>query len=268
MYDQAAWQDIVRLLDNPLWSKEKFDNEVLGISSGSGLKIISEQDLIDISTYDCDPYDIKSLSLPGEKFIGIDWGGTDYSNKTENVQSQTAMVVYNLLDSHLNVCYYTVFQGMGPLDILHYIQSLITKIKPLSVAADAGGGKVENSELLKTCFANRVKFYPIQWGSFDKVFQWNKVDKYLADKTTIFDSFFFTILDKNLIRLPNKNNKQLIAEFLAEHAETSSSASGKKIWKRTPNKTDDLLHAAIFGWVGFKMTKGDFTLYNNASLAN
>ncbi|MEM4206517.1 MAG: terminase family protein, partial [Nitrososphaerota archaeon] len=97
MFNKQGWQEIVSLMDNPLWSKEKFDNEILGISSGSGLKMITEKDLRDICTYDVDPYDEKTLiSCRGEKFIGIDWGGTDYSSKTENVQSQTAIVVYNL----------------------------------------------------------------------------------------------------------------------------------------------------------------------------
>jgi len=256
MFNKQAWQSIVALLDDPLWSKEKFDNEILGISSGSGMKMITEKDINEISVYDVDPYDKASINLSGEKFIGIDWGGSDYSSKTENVQSQTAMVIYNLSGGTLNICYYTTFNGMGPIDILEEIKKIIVHAKPVSVAADASGGKIENAELTKLCVQNRIRFFPIQWGSYSKAIEWNKVNMYLSDKTTMFDDFFINILKKELIRLPNKNNKQIISEFLSEHAEISTSASGRKIWKRIPHKTDDLLHAAIFGWVGFKVCKG------------
>lgn len=257
MFNKQAWQEIVSLMDNPLWSKEKFDNEILGISSGSGLKMITEKDLKDACLFDVDPYNENNLTTcQGEKFIGIDWGGTDYSSKTENVQSQTALVVYCLQNGFLNICYYTTFPGMGPLDILDKIKSIIDRAKPVSVSADAAGGKIENSELLKLCTSKYIKFFPIMWGSYSKAIEWNKVNMYLSDKTTMFDEFFMQLLRKDLVRFPTKNNKQIINEFLSEHAEISTSASGRKIWKRIPNKTDDLLHASVFGWVGFKICKG------------
>lgn len=256
IYHPEAWQKIVSLMNDPLWSKEKFENEILGISSGAGMKMITEKDLIEISTYDVDPLNKASYNRGVERFIGIDWGGSDYSMKTETVQSRTALVVYVLEGSKLNIAYYSVFDGMGPVDILEEIKRIIIDARPTAVAADAAGGKVENSELLKLCVSSRIHFYPIQWGSYSKPLEWNKVSMYLADKTTMFDDFFMEILRKGLIALPKRNNQQLIAEFLAEHAEISTSASGRKIWKRIPNKTDDLLHAAVFGWVGFKAVKG------------
>ncbi len=52
-----------------------------------------------------------------------------------------------------------------------------------------------------------------------------------------------------------------IEDVLAEYEEVTK--MGRKVWRHAPSMPDDCLHAQIFGWFAYKITKGDIQFYKN-----
>jgi hypothetical protein len=50
-----------------------------------------------------------------------------------------------------------------------------------------------------------------------------------------------------------------IDDILNEYEEVTQ--SGKKVWRHSPQKPDDCLHAGLFGWVAFKIIQNDLRFY-------
>jgi len=257
--NRQKWKtQILNLMERQDWTESKFYNEVLGVSHGKGTRIIERKDLIPLQII---PH--TGLESIKSNFIalGIDWGGSDYTHKLDkDIQSQTAIAIMIPYNSGYGIAYYKKLTS-NPIEDVDEIVRVINTVKPSVVFADAGGGLVQNTQLFKICAANNIVFSPVQWGTPNKILA-RSGDKYVANKTAIFDAIMIQLLQKKIF-LPVESN-QLIEEILNEHVETQE--SGRKVWKRVKGKMDDLLHAVAFAWIGIKMVTGDHSLPNGLSL--
>jgi len=257
--NRQKWKtQILSLMDRQDWTESKFYNEVLGVSHGKGTRVVERKDLIPLQVIPKTPINSIKANFIG---IGIDWGGSDYTHKLDrDIQSQTAIAIIIPYNNGFGVVHYEKLT-VSPIEDIEKIINIINTVKPNVVFADAGGGLVQNANLFKLCATNGIVFSPVQWGTPNKILS-RTGDKYIANKTAIFDAIMLQFLQKKIF-LP-VDSGQLIEEILNEHVETQE--SGRKVWKRVKSKMDDLLHAVAFGWMGIKMFIGDHSLPNGLSL--
>jgi hypothetical protein len=122
---------------------------------------------------------------------------------------------------------------------------------------DAGEGHTAN-DLLRTKLGH-ARVQQVQYGSSDKAIKWNGIDKYMADKTTVVDNFFIMLKTKGAIFPSMEEMKVPIDDMMNEYEDITK--SGKRVWTHSPQKPDDCLHAALFGWIALKMVQSDLKFY-------
>jgi hypothetical protein len=60
---------------------------------------------------------------------------------------------------------------------------------------------------------------------------------------------------------PEDQMKMAMEDILNEYEEVTQ--HGKKVWRHSPQKPDDCLHAGLFGWVAYKISVGDTKFYQH-----
>ena len=67
---------------------------------------------------------------------------------------------------------------------------------------------------------------------------------------------YLMLLKRGGVEFPPLNeSKELISDILNEYEEVTH--TGKKVWRHSPELTDDCLHAGLFGWFAWKILMND-----------
>ena len=235
-----------------------FRNEVLGVSDAVGSRMISLEELQEL----CVGRELRQYpehnAFPGVTGIvaGVDWSGGGTSGV-----SRTVLWLWGLRpsDQKLVCVFYKVYPGKNPVHAVEEIADICDKYQVSFVIGDAGEGALANDLLRTRLGLQRV--HQIQYGAYTKALVWNGHDRYLADRTTLIDNFFMELKQKRMEFGPYDQMKPAIEDMLNEYEEVTQ--AGKKVWRHSPQKPDDCLHAGLFGWVAFKMSKGDLKFYQH-----
>jgi len=99
----------------------------------------------------------------------------------------------------------------------------------------------------------------IQYGAQKKAINWNGEDRWLADRTTLIDNYFMGLKRQEFEFARRPEMEVAIADILNEFEEITT--AGRRVWRHSPQKPDDCLHAGLFGWVAFKMVQNDMRFY-------
>jgi hypothetical protein len=269
---QKRWGRILE--KHEAYPPSKFKNEVMGVSDAVGTRLISKEELEGM----CQPYDISdfpasNLLMQDLKGIvaGVDWSGGGMANTT----SRTVLWVWGItqggqLHSHrLKTLYYKVYPETNPISggVIDHICEICDRYNVTLVFGDAGEGALANANLRERLGPHRAM--QVQYrgsssgggGTNVRPFYWNKLDRFLADRTTMIDHYFMFLKRQGVI-FPNIRQMQIpIKDLLNEYEEVT--ASGRKVWRHAPSQPDDCLHAQIFGWMAAKyMTMDPLFTYN------
>jgi hypothetical protein len=237
-------------------SPTMFKNEVLGMSDSVGARMISKEELEALCmtgrTLKRTGPDDKDRQLVSQYVAGVDWSG----GGTTGI-SRTALWIWGYCpgDQRLMTMYYEIFEGKNPIHIIDDIAHLCNAWGVAMVLGDAGEGHTANSLLRSKLGPHRT--LQIQYGSQTKAINWNDLDRYMADRTTLIDSFFVELKREKMLFADLSLMGKAIDDMLAVFEEVTK--AGRKIWNRHPTKPDDCLHAAIFGWVAHKILTGNLT---------
>ena len=251
---QRRWQRIKQKYEESPISL--FRNEVLGVSDAIGSRLISLEELEALCVGPELVAYPQSAKLRGySKYVaGIDWSG----GGTTGV-SRTVLWVWGqrATDSKLCCVTYKIYPGMNPVqaheDIAH-----ICKLYGVSMAVgDAGEGALANDLLRKSLGHHKVT--QVQYGSFKTALQFNGLDRYHGDRTTLIDNFFMLLKKKEVEFGPLLEMKPALDDMMNEFEEVTT--QGKKVWRHFPQKSDDCLHAALFGWIAWKVLHGDMKFW-------
>jgi hypothetical protein len=128
----------------------------------------------------------------------------------------------------------------------------------------SGGGTKGNSRTVVTIMCRHPggKFSLLDYKIYEDlnpVDTINNVDRYTADRTTLIDCFFHTIKKGGMEFPVYDKMKECFNDYLAEYEEVT--ASGKKVWRHSPNSPDDCLHSSVFCWIACKILTNDLTFY-------
>ena len=263
---QKRWQRILEKHD--AYPPSKFKNEVMGVSDAVGTRLISKEELEGL----CQPYEItdvpaNNMLLQNLKGIvaGVDWSGGGMANTT----SRTVLWIWGITQGgpqhsyRLKTLYFKIYPETNPISggVIDHICEMCNRYDVSLIFGDAGEGALANANLrerLGTHRAMQIQYRGSSSGggsSNVKPFYWNKIDRFLADRTTMIDHYFMFIKRQGVI-FPNIKQMQIpIKDLLNEYEEVTN--SGRKVWRHAPSQPDDCLHAQVFGWMASKYVTMD-----------
>jgi len=251
---RRRWRRIVRKYEESPISV--FRNEVLGVSDAIGTRMISKEELESLCTSreGREAPDGNTMQGISMTVAGIDWSG----GGTTGI-SRTVLWIWGWhRERQKLVCmFYKVFPGVNPIHIIDKIGQICTNYRVEMVVGDAGEGHTANNQLRTVLGHHRV--HQVQYGSQVEALKWNKKDRFTADRTTLIDNYFMFLKNKGVEFLNAEESKIAIDDMLNEYEEITT--TGKKVWRHSPQKPDDCLHAGLFGWIAFKITQNDLKFY-------
>lgn len=272
---ELAYKRWRRILDkHETYPDSKFKNEVMGVSDAVGTRLISKEELEELcAEYEITEYPQASTLLSDMKAVvaGVDWSGGGASGN-----SRTVLWVWGIVgggSAHsfkLKTLYYKIYPDTNPISggVVDHICDICNRFNVSLVIGDAGEGALANSNLRERLGQHRAM--QVQYrgtmssgAGAGRPFYWNKIDRFLAERTTMIDHFFMYVKRQGVI-YPNVRTMQMpIKDMLNEYEEVTK--QGRKVWRHAPSQPDDCLHAQIFGWMAAKFMQMDpmFT-YNSA----
>lgn len=228
-----------------------FRNEVLGVSDAQGTRLITLQELEELCTGpQLSDVPDKNMASITQTVAGVDWSGGGTSGV-----SRTVLWVWgwHALLRKLVCLHYKVYSGLNPVDAVKSIAETCSHYRVEMVVGDAGEGALANGELKVALGHHRVT--QVQYGAQKNQLMWNGVDRYTADRTSLIDNYFMLLKRQGVLLGPREQMKVAIDEILNEYEEVTT--TGRKVWRHSPQKPDDCLHAGLFGWVAWRLTRGD-----------
>jgi hypothetical protein len=250
---QKRWDAILKAMAD--WSPSRFRNEVLGVSDAIGARLVSLEELKAL----CTGKPMSSTSTPalteGIAFavMGIDWSGGGTSKL-----SRTAIHVWGWHPGtrSLRTLFAKIYPPANAVADVEDIIRIAQNYNVALVCGDAGEGYLPNDVVAKALGHNRV--IKAQYGSQKLPVTWNKVDRWMLDRTMMIDNMMMFLKGKRAISAqfpPYAEIKEQIQDVLNMFEEVTS--AGKKIWTHSPKQPDDGFHAMLFGWLAFRMVLQD-----------
>jgi hypothetical protein len=257
---EAALKRWHRILEKyETYPPARFRNEVIGISDAIGTRLISKEELESMCMdYEITEYPTHNMMGIKHSVAGIDWGGGGNSG-----HSRTVLWIWGVIGGDqqhafkLKTLYFKIYPDTNAISggVVDDIVEKCTMFQVELVVGDAGVGALPNANLRERLGQHRalqVQYRGVLNASGNtKMFYWNRVDRYLADRTAIIDNYLMFLKRGGCI-FPNVKCMQLaIKDILNVFEETSR--MGRKTWSKSPHTPDDALHAQIFGWIASKI---------------
>lgn len=243
----VPWLKWNEILDSyTTYPRQKFYNEVLGMSYDSGTRPLTRQDIID----NCDPNVVMTpeglnalrqrMAGGMEVFAGIDWG------TGENTFTVIALGTY--IDGKFVIFYVHRFEGqeVEPLIQLDLIEQLVKHWNVKLIGSDYGGGFDRNDHLQRKFGRNRVIRY--QYSNPNRKLKWDDdLFRFLVHRTEVMTDMFTAIKRRDVIRFPNWEQfedpfgKDMLTIF-SEYNEQQRQIQ----YSKSPDATDDTFHAITY----------------------
>jgi hypothetical protein len=234
----------------------KFRNEILGVSDAIGARLISKEELESL----CCSYHIQQVPAHAHlKGLTMIVGGVDWSGGGTTGVSRTVLWIWGLVKEtqKLRCLFYKVFPGTHPVETCQEIGEICKQYHVTLVVADAGEGHHANGELRKIIGAHRLM--PLQYGSQAKALVYNGVDRYTGNRTTLIDNYLMMLKQKRVEFACLEDMRAAITDILSEYEEVTT--TGNKVWRHSPQRPDDCLHAGLYAWLAWKITTSDLLFY-------
>jgi hypothetical protein len=231
-------------------------NEVLGISSSTGVRLITPDD---IAKYSCLPTMSQLQKRLGDyvmTFSGLDWGGAEMTSFTVHV------VVGITRDGHCDVLYAKRYMGWDPDSRLADIAKAHRYYKCALMAADYGMGFDQNCMLVKRF---GIPVVQMQFNSNQRsLMRWSPRLGYpcwCIDKVSALN-YMFLAIKYGKFRFPSDPHfKNYTQDLLSPYEEVVDKGGiEKRQYTRDPAMPDDFAMALCFASiVAFKAMYGDVT---------
>ena len=244
MVPWIEWKDLFTKYVN--YPRAMFFNECLGLSFDSGQRPLSAAD-IQVNCDDKQRLDPESVKLWREKLSGIPlYGGIDWGQ--DSSKSYTVMKVGGYLEGKFRVIFAHRFYG-AEADIraqMDKICRIIDTFQLARVGVDYGGGLHPNDELLRKYGSQRIVRF--QYSTPSVYMKWDsQLGRYIIHRSEVMSAIFNAIKRGNVFRFPSWKDFALpyAADMLSIFSEYNEFMHMTQ-YKKTPNNTDDSLHALLF----------------------
>lgn len=264
---QKLWEErILMKMDSPPpigYGEIKFTNEVLGVSTASGERLLTEPLLKSL----CENYSISRLATPevmkGIKrtFAGVDWsgGGAEIKGSEGDIKSRTIIHIWGeTATGKLKTLFYKIFPSGHCTGWVPEIVEIFRSYGCAMGCGDAGEGQLANALLRDALGANR--WIQVRYMAMSSPIKWNPDNlSYHADRTSLIDNYAMFLKKRGAIFANEAAMRPAISDILNVYEETTT--MGRKVWRHAPTQPDDALHAQLFGWIAWKLINKDMSFY-------
>jgi hypothetical protein len=245
MVPWVDWNEV--LISYEKNSRDKFYNEVLGISYDSGLRPLTRAQVRaccnpDVHLGDYEKYKILSASQP--IFAGLDWGSGEHS--------YTVLTLATYINRKFRVFYIHRFMG-EEAEPDRQLESIVETLKYFSVdliGCDYGGGLYPNDRLTREFGPMRVRKYAYSANPRYHV-KWNpQLQRYMIHRTEVMSYIFNAIKRRRECEFPcweefENPFAQDMLNIFSEHSSTLRMIQ----YKHALDKPDDSFHSFLYCWL-------------------
>lgn len=246
MVPWVSWKDVV--LDYGRFPRDKFYNEVLGLSYDSGLRPLTTENIRAVcnpNIHMVDYENYRQLSFNQPVFMGADWGTSEHS--------YSVIVLATYVDMKFRVFYAHRFIGeeADPTTQLEKICELINYFNVRVVGSDYGGGFDRNDHLIRKFGPKRIWKYQYIARAKKKV-EWDaKLGRFKVHRTEVMSDIFNAIKRGNMCEFPRWDDwrdpfGQDMLNIFSEYNEQLKMIQ----YKHGVDKPDDTFHALLTCWLG------------------
>lgn len=262
----VPWLEWHEILDKQTkYPRQKFYNEVLGMSYDSGTRPLTRQDVID----NCEPGMLMSpshlrdtlnhIGQTSPVFAGIDWG------TGEGSYSVLSLGAY--IRSKFTIFYIHRFEGpeIEPPVQLDLIEQLLKAWNVHMVGVDYGGGFDRNDALIRRFGGNRIVKY--QYTTPSMKVKWEQdLKRFLVHRTEVMSDVFNAIKRRDVFRFPDwatfedpfgKDMLNIFAEYNEQLRQIQ--------YKKSPDCTDDSFHSILLCFLASILKIPRFDVLNPAA---
>lgn len=259
---QTAWNEVLDKMSGPKpYSEAMFLNEVLGISFSLGTRFLTRDDL-----EACCDGPVMSMKPGLDQLKGVLWtvAGVDWSGGGANMTSRTVVwVIGRMASKRYRSLYYEVFSGTDPIADVEKIASILGMMPNMkAVVCDAGEGNM-NTEMLRKKF-DRKRVWKVRYGDPKYHIKWDgEGNHYYVNRTWAIDSLMTAIKCHEFQFSVNKESMTTaFDDILNEYIHITQMK--KKVWRNSPTKPDDCMHALNFARIAAQLIANELDLTSEA----
>lgn len=243
MVPWRPWEDI--LLDYSRYSRDKFYNEVLGLSFDSGIRPVSRTQIrancVPELTMHPDKLELFRKGLAGrEVFAGIDWG-TDGS-------AATVITLGTYVGSKFRIFWIHRFEGedADPDVQLKKIVQILRAFGVTVIGADYGAGHMQNNTLVRE-FGRRLQRFQYVARVRKKVHFEPLLKRFIVHRTEVMSDVFSAIKRGNVFEFPRWEEfhipyAQEIMNIFTQYNEKLRMIQ----YQHRPDRPDDSFHSITY----------------------
>jgi hypothetical protein len=243
MVPWRKWEEIY--LDYGRYPREKFYNEVLGISYDSGLRPLTRAQVreccnpaVTMRTAELEKYKNRAHGTP--VFAGLDWGTGE--------NSYTVLSLGTYVQSKFRIFYIHRFTGeeVDPEVQLARIAEMLKYFSVRVIGADYGGGHYPNDRLIRTFGPRRVQRYQYVTKLKKKLLLNGPLRRWQVMRTEVMSDIFNAIKRKQ-IELPcwEEFEDPFANDCLNIYSEYNKTTRAIQYTHR-PDRPDDSLHSILY----------------------
>lgn len=260
------WKDLVTKSTDGSYNAQKIANEVFGVPSGVGGRILSIREAMACcnplkTSWDTGfPHDSRNICMT---VVGVDW------SVSGSTKSYTMISVLGY--DYNGKCYLLYSQKLDGVDILEQVarvEQLYVQFQCSMIGSDRGVGVLQG-QMFKSHVGDE-KVAMVNYVAAKVALRWDKIGGYYAaDRTMAID----TMVVKAKIGLKYFETPcwNLTADFWdnALHMFEEETLAGRRVYRKDDDSCDDWMHSLVFANVAAMVVRGEFvTVDETPSPAN
>jgi len=251
--DPAKWANLLRKIAR--LPPTVIMNEIFGISSDIGVRLITADDIRDVSDLGSHAHLMNCKGNYKYRVLGIDWGIAEITSFT------VATVVGITPNGRVHVLYAKRYVGMNPESVLRDVMKMYEGYECHFCAPDFGVGFLNNT-ILNNRGLKVVQMQYVRQNKFMSPKVSHGVTTWTIDRNTALSMIFWKI-KQGLVRFPlpefsDGYTRDLLSPY--ESLVEQSSGLATKKFLRDPAKPDDFCHALVFACMVLYHLAGDATI--------
>lgn len=250
------WKDLVDKSTNGSYNAQKIANEVFGVPSGVGGRILSIREAMACcnprkTEWDKGfPHDSRNICMTT---IGVDW------SVSGSTKSYTMVSVLGY--DYNGKCYLLYSQKLDGVDILAQVarvEQLYLQYECCMIGSDRGVGVLQGQMFKQHVGDEKVAM--VNYVAAKVPLRWDKIGGYYAgDRTMCMDTMILKAkIGINQFETPCWN---LTGDFWdnALHVFEEETLAGRRVYRKDEDSCDDWLHSLVFANVAAMVVRGEFT---------